>query len=79
VIEQWIGWWRDVLLVQNGESARVTNIDHPERLHEHAARFRLAEIQRALQSLRTTARYLTQNVNARLALEVLLLELPGKS
>lgn len=79
VIEQWIGWWRDVLLMQNGEGARVTNIDRQEQLQEHAARFRLEEIQRALQSLRTTGRYLTQNINARLAVEILLLELPGKS
>ena len=79
VIEQWLGWWRDVLLMQNGEPDRITNVDHEDQLRELAARFRLGEIQRTLQSLRTTARYLTQNVNARLALEVLLLNLPGKS
>ena len=79
VIEQWIGWWRDVLLVQNNEPERVTNIDHADRLRDHASRFSLARIQSTLKSLRTTARYLTQNVNARLAIEVLLLELPGKS
>jgi len=79
VIEQWMGWWRDVLLMQNGEANRITNVDHEARIREHAARFPLPVIQRALQSLRTTARYLSQNVNARLATEVLLLNLPGNS
>ncbi len=77
LLEQWIGWWRDVLLVQNGESARVANVDREENLREHAARFRLDEAQGALKALRATSRYLTQNVNTRLAMEVLLLNLPG--
>lgn len=76
LLEQWIGWWRDVLLIQNGEAARVTNVDRVENLREHAARFGLAEINRALQSLRATSQYITQNVNPRLAMEVLLLNLP---
>ncbi len=79
LLEQWIGWWRDVLLVQNGESARVTNIDRAESLRDHAARFGLEEVHGAVKALRATAQYLTQNVNARLAMEVLLLNLPGNS
>jgi len=78
LLEQWIGWWRDVLLVQNGETARVTNVDREEELRDHAARFGMEQVQGALKSLRSTARYLTQNVNPRLAMEVLLLNLPGK-
>ena len=77
LLEQWIGWWRDVLLIQNGEVARVTNVDRAENLHDHAARFGLEEINRALKSLRATSYYIEQNVNARLAMEVLLLNLPG--
>ena len=79
LLEQWMGWWRDVLLVQNGEQARVTNVDREENLRDHAARFGSEDVQGALKSLRATTRYLTQNVNARLAMEVLLLNLPGKS
>jgi DNA polymerase-3 subunit delta' len=78
LLELWLGWWRDVLLMQNGDSARIINVDREDMLREHAARFTLEEVQRALKSVRATARYLTQNVNPRLALEVLLLNLPGK-
>jgi DNA polymerase-3 subunit delta' len=80
LLEWWLGWWRDVLLVhtQRGDSARITNIDRQSALNEQASRFTLEQIEHALKSVRATARYLTQNVNTRLALEVLLLNLPGK-
>lgn len=77
LLDVWLGWWRDVLLVQNGDGSRITNVDRQAMLSEHAARYSLAQIENTLQAIRVTARYLTQNVNARLALEVLLLNLPG--
>lgn len=77
LLELWLGWWRDVLLVQSGDGARITNIDRQAILNEQAARFSLEQIERTLKSVRATARYLTQNVNARLAMEVLLLNLPS--
>ena len=77
LLETWLGWWRDVLLVQNGDGARITNVDRATALREHAERFTLEQAQSTLQAVRATAHYLMQNVNARLALEVLLLNLPG--
>lgn len=80
LLELWLGWWRDVLLMhaQRGDGARITNVDREDLLREHAARFTLEEAQGALKTVRATARYLTQNVNPRLALEILLLNLPGE-
>lgn len=78
VLELWLGWWRDVLLAQNGDGARITNVDREKLVREQAERFSLQETHRALKSVRETARYLMQNVNARLAMENLLLGLPGK-
>jgi DNA polymerase III subunit delta' len=78
MLELWLGWWRDVLLIhaQHGDRARITNLDRETILSEQAARFSLAQAQSALKTVRATARYLTQNVNARLALEVMLLSFP---
>ena len=78
LLETWLGWWRDVSLIQHGNGSRITNVDRADALREHANRFTLEQAQSTLQAVRATARYLTQNVNARLALEVLLLNLPGK-
>lgn len=77
LLETWLGWWRDVIWIQQGNDSRITNIDRYDALREQAHRFTREQAQRTLQAVRTTARYLTQNVNARLALEVLLLNLPG--
>lgn len=78
LLELWLSWWRDVLLIQNGDGARITNVDREDALRKHASRFALKEVQGALKSVRATARYLSQNVNARLAMENLLLNLPGR-
>ena len=77
LLETWLGWWRDVLLIQNGDGSRITNVDREDAVREQADRFTLEQAQSTLQAVRATARYLTQNVNPRLALEVLLLNLPG--
>jgi DNA polymerase III subunit delta' len=77
LLELWLGWWRDVLLMQNGDGARVTNLDREKILRQQAERFSLQQVHRALRSVRETSRYLMQNVNARLAMENLMLELPA--
>ncbi len=71
-----MGWWRDLLLVQSGDGDRITNVDREDRLREQAAHFSLAQVQTALQAVRETAHYLSQNANARLSVQVLLLHLP---
>jgi DNA polymerase-3 subunit delta' len=77
LLEQWMSWWRDVLLMQSGDGTRITNVDCEDTLRTHAARLTLEQVQSALQAVRATTRYLSQNVNTRLALEVLLLSLPN--
>ncbi|MBI5033091.1 MAG: DNA polymerase III subunit delta' [Chloroflexi bacterium] len=79
MLELWLGWWRDVLLAHThrNEDARLTNIDRLALLQNHVERFSVEQIAGALKSVRATARYLSQNVNARLAMEVLLLNLPS--
>ena len=79
LLELWLGWWRDVLLAHTHRDAdaRLTNIDRLNLLHTHVERFSVEQIESALKNIRTTARYLSQNVNTRLAMEVLLLNLPS--
>ncbi|MBI5300903.1 MAG: DNA polymerase III subunit [Chloroflexi bacterium] len=76
MLDAWLGWWRDVLLIQNGDDTRVTNIDRDPSLRESATRIAPEQTQRALQAVRAATRQIHQNVNTRLALEVLMLSLP---
>ena len=75
----WMSWWRDVMLVQLGLFGRAVHLDEgeqaalrgaAERVSRQAAREAAAAIQQTLADLDT-------NVNARLALDLLLLRMPA--
>ncbi len=76
VLELWQEWWRDILLVASGRPETVTNAGSLDRLALVAGKYRIEDIVSFLTALRTTRAYLMDNVNAQLALEVLLLQLP---
>ncbi len=78
VLELWQDYWRDLLLVKVGCPEMITNIDHQTTLAGMADGYRLAQIKGAIDSIRAAGEQLRQNVNPQLALEVLLLDLPGK-
>lgn len=72
----WVTWWRDLLLAKEGLLTAITNVDQEETLKQEAERYSLAEIDGFLQCLRAAREQLQQNANRRLALEVLVLNLP---
>ena len=77
VLGLWIGWWRDVLLTRVGCEEMVGNYDFLDELRRRAEHLRLGQIRAALSGVEQALAQLSQNVNPRLALEVLLLDLPG--
>jgi len=77
-LDLWIGWWRDVLLVASHANAAVTNVDRRDQLEEHARRFGTEASARVIKALRAALEKLQQNGNARLTLEVLMLDLPPR-
>jgi DNA polymerase-3 subunit delta' len=79
VLDVLAAWWRDVLLLASGSATEITNVDHESRLDEWAARYDVATAQRALRGVHDTAQRLERNANLRLALEVLMLDMPGGS
>jgi DNA polymerase-3 subunit delta' len=79
VLDLWLDWWRDLLLVKLGSSDTVTNIDHEAELAEMGQSYSLAQIRTFLGSIQAAAEQLEQNANPRLALEVLMLSIPGRS
>jgi DNA polymerase-3 subunit delta' len=75
-LDDWQTWWRDVLLVAEGSSAAPVNQDWLDDLATHAGQVGRVGARRALKAVRQTAGHLDRNANVRLALEVLLLDLP---
>jgi DNA polymerase III subunit delta' len=73
IIRLWQAWWRDVLLVQNGCEDLVANVDSLDALRLWAARGGAGSAPAALREAETALSRLEQNVNPRLAVEVMLL------
>jgi DNA polymerase III subunit delta' len=78
VLELWLDYWRDLMLVKLGCYDMITNIDRKNELIEMAGSYRLAQIKAFIDSIKSAAVQLRQNVNTRLALEVLMLDIPIK-
>ena len=76
LLEMWRVWWRDLLLVRGGATEGLINLDRREALDEEAKTYSLEEIAGAVTALGETQHHLDRNVNPRLALEVLMLDLP---
>jgi DNA polymerase-3 subunit delta' len=79
VLALWLGWWRDVLLVGSASQVGVINIDRQDLLRRQANQITLRQAQRLVTQVGSTIKYVDQNVNLRLALEVLVLSLPNSS
>lgn len=76
ILEYWITFWRDIMLLAGGSSSVVINVDYAERLNQLAQKLDYGEAFQALQHTRETMKQLSQNANTRLAIEVLLLRYP---
>ncbi|MDP2744410.1 MAG: DNA polymerase III subunit [Dehalococcoidia bacterium] len=77
ILEMWLDWWRDLLLVRAGLASDIVNFDQEEILREWAGAYSLQEIAGFIRHLIAAREQLRWNANARLALEVLMLNLPN--
>ncbi|GAB4477775.1 MAG: DNA polymerase III subunit delta' [Anaerolineae bacterium] len=77
VLNLWRTWWRDVVLLAEGSTVPPVNGDHGAALQAAAARVGREAARQALLTVHRTITLLaTTNVNSRLALEVMLLDMP---
>jgi DNA polymerase-3 subunit delta' len=76
ILQLWQTWWRDVMLLASGSESPLMNTDYRDALGDHASRFGIDQASAAASRLNQTLWQLDHNANARLALEVLMLDLP---
>ncbi len=76
LLELWTGWWRDLLLVHHKGLDHVINVNRRDELGWMAGQTTVPQVRRALDALQSAIAQLEANVNARLAWEGLLLNLP---
>ena len=76
LLELWSVWWRDVMLVQAGGADACSNTDFRSELERQAQALAPEQVRDYIRTMRRVEQSLRTNVNARLALDVLLLRLP---
>jgi DNA polymerase-3 subunit delta' len=76
ILDLWLLWWRDVTLAANNSLDLTVNVDLRDILKKHASKIGTHEAERMIRAILATMEALDQNVNARTALEVLMLDMP---
>ena len=78
ILELWLRWWRDLLLVKAGCGGLITNTDLKDTLTGRAGDYSLSEIRDFIAGIQAALVQLKQNANPQLVLEVLMLSLPRR-
>ncbi len=73
----WLSLWRDVMLRASGASTPITNLDRQEEIDSLSGSLGLQAATTMTASLQHTLDLIDRNVNARQALDILLLDLPA--
>src|SRR6266516_65296 len=76
ILELWLLWWRDIVLAAHNSLDLVVNVDMRSTMAKQAAQVGPAEAEHMVRAILSTMEALEQNVNARVALEVLMLDMP---
>lgn len=76
-LSEWLLFWRDVTkLAGDGDNTELLSMDYRDDIARIAESLDPASASAMLRALAETAQYIDRNVNARLALDVMLLKLP---
>jgi DNA polymerase-3 subunit delta' len=78
ILEIWLDWWRDLMLIKGGCQEAIINVDYETTLEEQARGLSLGEIEGFLANLGLLQEDISKNVNPRLAWEWLMLNLPRR-
>jgi len=78
ILNLWLDWWRDLLLVKVGCNDTITNIDRSAMLIEMARGYNLTQIKVFINSIQAAGEQLRLNANPQLVLETLMLSIPGR-
>jgi DNA polymerase-3 subunit delta' len=76
ILELWLLWWRDLLFAIHQCPDLIINVDMRSLLQKQAAKLTQNDTTKMIRAILRTQEALTQNVNARMALEVLMLDVP---
>jgi len=78
ILDLWLDYWRDLLLVKVGCNEAITNVDLETTLIDSARGYKLAQVKAFINNIQAAGEQLGQNANPQLVLEVLMLSIPRR-
>jgi DNA polymerase-3 subunit delta' len=75
-LQVWLTLWRDVMVLTTGSKLSITNLDYSTPINILAGGISIHEARFYVNAIESTLDQIDRNVNARLALEVLLMDFP---
>jgi DNA polymerase III subunit delta' len=78
-LDLWQSWWRDILLIAADCPEFISNIDCRQDIEAAARHYSIDAVYQFINRINSAARQLRENVNPQLALENLILHLPGRN
>lgn len=78
ILNLWLHFWRDLMLVKVGCNDAITNINLEATLIDIASSYNLAQIRSVINGIQAAGEQLRQNANPRLVLEMLMLSIPKR-
>lgn len=79
LLAAWSEWWRDIWLERMGRSEQIIHATLRDRLREQAAQYAPDQLTQFLRTLEQTRVRLRDGINARLAMEIMLLAMPASA
>src|SRR5690606_20419708 len=77
LLELWLTFWRDLVLLCEGSSLEPSNVDRADTLDKLSRYVAADEALKALNATQTALKTLQTNANTRLTLEIMFLDYPG--
>ena len=75
-LQLWLGWWRDVLIIREGNDDLVLNLSRIDALERASSVCTSVQIVAAIRAVQETIAMLESNVNPRLCVEGMMLRMP---
>jgi DNA polymerase-3 subunit delta' len=75
-LQVWLTFWRDVLICTSGLETELTNLEYSQQIQRLASLTGMSKAELQVRAIERTMEQVDRNVNARLALEVLVMDFP---
>ena len=79
ILREWLGVWRDIILIKNDSVDLITNTDYIDILKSKSMKYSSEQILNTINRIQKSIDCLDNNVNPRLAIETIMIMMPRNS